>query len=400
MSASTISAEELFAESNDRFHRLKLISWWDQELLFRSRVLVVGAGALGNEIIKNLALLGVGNLFIADMDTIENSNLSRSVLYRESDCGRPKAEVAAEVARSIFPRMRTRAFCGNVVYDLGLGVYEWADVVISGLDNREARLEMNRACHKTNKTYIDGAIEQLDGVARVFRPDGPCYECTMNKRDWELLDMRRSCALLTRDQMLEGKVPTTPTVSSIIAAVEVQEAIKLLHGREAMAGKGFAYMGLTNDSYVVEYQRKDDCYSHDHFDTITSYPGSAADTTWRQLLEASRAKLGPEAVIDLNTDILVSLACQKCGKQEPLLRSLGKVTQKEGRCPTCGEARELETISAVYGDEALCDRTLAESGIPAFDIVTARDGDNRVHWRLEADRQKALGGLADGTPLP
>ena len=70
----------------------------------RARALVVGAGALGNEIVKNLALLGWGNVLIADMDRIENSNLSRSILYRESDNGQFKAEVAARVvARSIPP---------------------------------------------------------------------------------------------------------------------------------------------------------------------------------------------------------------------------------------------------------------------------------------------------------
>jgi molybdopterin/thiamine biosynthesis adenylyltransferase len=85
----------------DRFQRFRLIGWWDQERLSRAKVLVIGAGALGNEIIKNLALLGVGHLFIADLDRIENSNLSRSILYRAADNGRFKAETAARAARDI-----------------------------------------------------------------------------------------------------------------------------------------------------------------------------------------------------------------------------------------------------------------------------------------------------------
>ncbi|CAN5451589.1 hypothetical protein BH10PLA1_BH10PLA1_10940 [soil metagenome] len=78
----SISIADANAAEEDRFHRFKLIGWWDQAKLARSKVLVIGAGALGNEIIKNLALLGVGHVMIADKDTIENSNLSRSVLYR------------------------------------------------------------------------------------------------------------------------------------------------------------------------------------------------------------------------------------------------------------------------------------------------------------------------------
>src|SRR5690242_16912140 len=125
---------------DDRFGRFRLIGWWDQARLSRAKVLVIGAGALGNEILKNLALLGVGNVLVADMDRIENSNLSRSVLYRAKDNGEYKATVAARAAKDIYPEMKVVAFNGNVVYDLGVGVFRWADVVLGGLDNREARL--------------------------------------------------------------------------------------------------------------------------------------------------------------------------------------------------------------------------------------------------------------------
>ena len=213
------------AES-DRFDRFRLISWWDQQRLRAARVAVIGAGALGNEIVKNLALLGIGNVLVADMDRIEASNLSRSVLFRASDCGKYKAEVAVAAAKQIYPDQNARAFVGNVVYDLGLGVFRWADVIIGGLDNREARVAINRAAARCGKTWIDGAIERLDGIARVFTPaTGPCYECTMTAIDWEMLEARRSCALLTREQMQDGKVPTTPTTSSVVAGIQCQEAV-------------------------------------------------------------------------------------------------------------------------------------------------------------------------------
>jgi molybdopterin/thiamine biosynthesis adenylyltransferase len=133
------------AAAEDRFARLRLIGWWDQERLARARVVVIGAGALGNEIVKNLALLGLRNVFVADRDQIENSNLSRSILFRERDCGRPKAVVAAERAAEIYPEIRVQPFAGNIVYDLGQGIYHWADVILGGLDNREARVAINLA---------------------------------------------------------------------------------------------------------------------------------------------------------------------------------------------------------------------------------------------------------------
>jgi molybdopterin/thiamine biosynthesis adenylyltransferase len=81
--------------SEDRFARFRQIQWWDQGKLANARVLLIGAGAIGNEVIKNLALLGVGHVAIADMDRIEQSNLSRSVLFNASDDGKHKATVAA-----------------------------------------------------------------------------------------------------------------------------------------------------------------------------------------------------------------------------------------------------------------------------------------------------------------
>src|SRR5712691_6559837 len=72
----------------DRFSRLRLIPWWDEHRIQNTRVLVVGAGALGNEVLKNLALLGFQKIAIVDLDRIEESNLSRAVLYRTSDVGR------------------------------------------------------------------------------------------------------------------------------------------------------------------------------------------------------------------------------------------------------------------------------------------------------------------------
>src|SRR5437773_7072438 len=183
------------AERDDRFHRFKLIGWWDQNKLARAKIVVIGAGALGNEIVKNLALLGIGNLFIADKDRIENSNLSRSVLYRESDAGEFKATVAARAAKEIYPQMNVAAFNGDIVHDLGLGVFRWADLVIGGLDNREARLAINRACWKVNRPWIDGAIEQITGVAGVFIRDGPGSDGAGWGGDGRLLRLRAWCSL-------------------------------------------------------------------------------------------------------------------------------------------------------------------------------------------------------------
>src|SRR4051812_28960843 len=386
-----ISLHDTTAEEDDRFHRFKLISWWDQNRLRNAKVLVIGAGALGNELLKNLALLGVGNVLVADMDRIENSNLSRSVLYRARDNGQLKATAAARAAKEIYPDINVHAFNGNVVYDLGLGVFRWADVVLGGLDNREARLAINRACWKLNRPWIDGAIEAIQGTARVFVPDGPaqaapCYECTMSETDWRLLNLRRSCNLLTRQEMQNGKTPTTPTISSIIAGVQTQEAVKLLHGLESFPGKAWVFVGLSADSYTVEFQRKHDCFSHEPLDEIISLDARADTLTVRELLDLARERLGASAEIEMGRDILEKLVCPKCHGSETMFASLGKVTADKAWCPTCADVRrDVVTFHKIRGNEPFVDHTLASIGVPAFDILIARAGGRSIGFELSGD---------------
>ncbi len=390
------AGQRITIEDDDRFARFQLIGWWDQTRLASARALLIGVGAIGNELLKNLALLGVGHVLIADLDRVENSNLSRSVLFREEDRGRDKVAAAADRARALYPGMRIQPFRGNIVYDLGLGVYRWADIILGGLDNREARVAINQSTARVGKLWIDGAIERLDGVARVFHPaTGPCYECTMNENDWKMLEMRRSCALLSRSEMEAGKVPTTPTTSSVIAGIQAQEAVKHLHGLPTLAGRGFVFEGLHHQSYVVTYQQREDCPAHEAFDPIESLDESVWSTRAGEFLARVQRDLGPAALIETNQDLLRALSCEACGVEEPCYASLGKVTESQGRCPKCGAHRApriYHTIDA--GSGPILERTLGELGVPAWDILGGRVGMNARYYEFRGDREAVLGPLA------
>src|SRR5580692_16654 len=97
----------------------------------------------------------------------------------------------------------------------------------------------------------------------------------MSDTDWRLLQARRSCNLLSREQMETGHTPTTPTISSIIAGVQCQEAVKLLHGLPTIQGRGWVFDAHSTEAYTVEYQRKADCYSHETLGEIISLDGGA-----------------------------------------------------------------------------------------------------------------------------
>lgn len=385
---------DLNIEEN-RYSRLELIPWWNQELLHNSTVMVVGAGAIGNELIKNLALLGVGKIVIVDMDKIEQTNLTRSILYRMKDVGKYKSQAAAEAAMDINPDVKAICLNQNIVTDIGLGVFRSMDIVLGGLDNREARLAINQSCYKVNKPWIDGAIEVLNGFARVFVPPGPCYECTMTETDWKLINKRKSCALLTHDEMLEGKTPTTPTSSSIIAGVQVQEMLKILHNDRnlpTLAGKGYVFNGLTHDSFVVEYQLKDDCMSHDLYDNIKEMDWSAREVSIKDVLNQAAKDLGDGAIIEFDRDIATTATCV-CGHTKDIFNTVNRLRGKDIVCEKCGKSMQFETIHTINGEEDFLDKKLYDIGIPLYHIIAVRKGMKYVYYELSKDKNEVLGGL-------
>jgi molybdopterin/thiamine biosynthesis adenylyltransferase len=374
----------LIIDDSDRYGRLRLISWWRQEKLAAAKILVVGAGALGNEVLKNLALLGAGRVFVIDFDAIETTNLTRSVLFRAGDAGRSKAEAAANAVRALNPDVKVRPLNGNVITDLGLGVFADMDVVIGCLDNREARLWINRQCWKVGKPWVDGAIQEISGVVKVFVPPASaCYECGMTEADYRLLNLRYSCPLLRREDIAEGKVPTAPTIASMIAALEVQEALKILHGLPVQAGSAFVFNGESNNFYTTRFQRKEDCLSHETYPPPKGVPFGAS-TPAADLLKAME---GTSLLLD--RDLLVSLTCA-CGQKKPVLRPLILVSQKEGMCASCGQAMRPEIIHEVEGSNPIANEPLGKLGVAPFDIVKVKSARGISFARLDADRAATL----------
>jgi len=378
--------DDLFRiDDEDRYGRLRLISWWRQERLRAARVLVVGAGALGNEIVKNLALVGVGLILVIDLDDVEASNLSRSVLFRASDAGRPKAEVAAERAAELNPEVAIRGIKGDVITDVGLGVFASMDVVIGGLDNREARLWVNRQCWKVGTPWVDAGIQEIQGVVRVFvPPDSACYECGMTNRDYQLLNLRYSCPLLRREDLLEGKVPTAPTIASMMAAFEVQEALKLIHGLEVQAGCLHVFNGIANSFYTTRLTRREDCLSHESYPEPTR-TGLSHRSPANTLLERARAELEGPRVLALDRDLVLAIEWPQSGKRVEVLRPRSHVRQAELADPETGAVGLPMLADSVPEGSELAGRALADLGIPPYDIVRVQGPGASAFFLLDGD---------------
>jgi len=375
----------------DRLGTFDFISWWDRESVEAAKVLVVGAGALGNEVAKNLALMGMGHVYIIDFDTIEAANLSRSPLFRESDTGRRKAEVAAARAKELNPNIHVQYLHGDVTTQLGLGIVRRMDVIIGCLDNREARLAVNRYAYWMNKTWVDGAIQELLGLVRVFVPgEGACFECSLTEQARRDLAVRYSCPLLARQNILLGKVPTTPTIASIIGAMQSQEALKIINQMPIEPGKVIHFNGMVNEMHTTAYRPRQDCESHWIYGEVSELPLRAQSTTIAELLNIAHSELGPEAVIELDQELILALECSNCQTSEQVLQPITEVSFEAAHCPNCGNLRETHMTHSITGGENFLNRTLASVGVPPLHILRAYNAQEYRFYELTGDLDEAL----------
>lgn len=377
--------------TDNRYSRFELITWWDQNILKNAGILVAGCGALGNEIVKNLAMLGIGNICVVDMDKVEKSNLTRSVLFRKEDEGKSKAEVIAKRAKEINDEINIKYFDGNI-FNLGLGVFKSFDLIIGGLDNREARLFINQSCWKINKPWIDGAIEVLNGVARMFiPPDNQCYECTMSETDYMLINKRKSCMLLGIDEIMEGKIPTTPTIASIIAGVQVQEAIKYLHKRDDLIllnGKGFIFNGSINDSYIVEYQKNENCPSHYTFNNIQKIDKYFNEAKLSDIIDFGKKYFNDESfVVEFNNEVVYELADESKKEVKEYFGNLNLMSVKDVKLED-GNILKIKSFHNLNSNSGLLkkliNKTLGELKIPYNDIIILRKDENEVYIEFDS----------------
>nr|WCZ58674.1 SUMO-activating enzyme subunit 2 [Seculamonas ecuadoriensis] len=148
-------------------------------LLRTSHVLVVGAGGIGCELLKDLVLAGFTRIFIIDLDTIDLSNLNRQFLFRQHHIGRAKAEVARESALVFNPDADITARCGNIKDpQYGIEFFSQFSIVMNALDNLDARRHVNRMCLAASVPLVEsGTAGFLGQVQPILKGESECYEC-------------------------------------------------------------------------------------------------------------------------------------------------------------------------------------------------------------------------------
>jgi adenylyltransferase/sulfurtransferase len=375
--------------TRDRYHSLALSSVWELEVVRGARALVVGAGALGNEVGKNLAMMGVRSVVVADKDVVEVANLTRSVFFKESDHGAPKAETLAHRLRELNPDLRTLALDGDIEDTLGLGLVRRMDMIFSCLDNRLARRTVNRMCQKLAKPWVDGSMENLLGDVTVFLPDsGPCYECTLNSLDEEIMAKATACRGVALQNIKLGRVPTISTMGSIIAALQVQEGVKLLHGdlQLSPANQRLVVNCQINDFYTVRNERREACKGHFRFGDITEVmQWTSAGTTPREIIERYERDTGRPGHLSLGHEIILGVKCEVCGTTEMFERARRGLSVVEATCPACDELRFRVSKNVISTADENSVWTLERLGVPRLDVLEVRGGAGSRWYELTGD---------------
>lgn len=216
---------------DNRYLRHRQIPGFSQEAVQALRVLVIGAGAIGNEVVKNLVLLGAGRITVFDKDRVERHNLTRSVLLHEDDIGCMKAEALAQRAMRLNRDCLVQAVVGDIHETLTIAHLRRADVLICGADNFEARIRTNQACLLMGVAWVNAAIDSRHASVDTYPFDAEqapaCYECSLPQSVYEKLAQRQSCGGLMRAALADKVMPTTTITTSLAGALAVNEALRL-----------------------------------------------------------------------------------------------------------------------------------------------------------------------------
>lgn len=379
-----------------------LLSWFRKDKVKNARVLVAGAGALGNEVVKDLALFGVGHIYVVDYDQIEISNLTRSVLFREEDAYNHsyKADVVAKRAMEINPQIKVTPIVGNLFSEVGFGLYRAVDVVIGCLDSRMARYLLNRLCMRAGKTWIDGSIENLTGAVKVYTPGINCYECGLSREEFNIIMLRTGCADVVRAQTSAGRVATTPISASIIGAMQVQEAMKIIHldsvdnsQFKTLQGKMLRYEGMTNSVNIYKYSSwKNNCPAHEQWQNIMEGKELSATMTVEDVFKHLKSMLNVNALeINMrNNKFIDKIVSDKPEKEFNVMVPESKL---DDYINNNDELRKLsyrtlfhksfyENVDADFPYKEL---TLQQIGIPLFDVIQVSTDKGQYFVELTGD---------------
>ncbi len=221
-----------------------------QKKMKKARVLVIGAGGLGAPALQYLAAAGVGTIGVIDDDEVENANLQRQVIHRDTDIGMPKVFSAQQAMQAQNPNVTVLPYHRRLTDEIAADLFADFDLILDGTDNFDTRYLANRTAVALGKPLISGALWQWEGQLSVFDPanDAPCYQCIFPEAPAP--GLAPSCA----EAGVIGPLP------GVVGSMMAVEAIKVITGAgQALRGEMLIYDALYGESRKITLSRRADC---------------------------------------------------------------------------------------------------------------------------------------------
>src|SRR6185437_14671911 len=217
--------------TNAYLHSRSVLAGYDPARLLDARVLVVGLGALGQNVVQNLALVGVGQLMLVDFDDFEGHNATRSPFFpthaEVEQFGAGKATTVAHRAAQVSTASDARVYyCAELIQELGDGAVNWADVVVSAFDSTTARAWLAERSRLLARPMVEGGFSGPVFNLSAFAPDaGACYRCGRPGRESSM-----SCTAYALAAEQANIVPAIQTSAAVLGGYLAEQVIQILHG--------------------------------------------------------------------------------------------------------------------------------------------------------------------------
>ncbi len=349
-----------------RFARQAPIEGWRQESLAEATAVIVGAGALGNEVVKNLALAGLGRFVLCDDDVVAESNLNRALAFGLCDVGRAKVDVVASAIARWNPAAKVEVRTTRHLSGLGLGELADAQIVVSCLDSRKSRLDLLERCARVDAPLVDGGTGPWSGEVRVRTDlDQGCYSCTLSPFDRSVSDVPRSCLEIDEPGPAQASIATTALVASWMTVAVLRTIFRV-----PLPYRLLRIDAASGTTTPVALRRDPECPNH----RVLPAPERLSAISVRSRVRELLAALPDGSDVRSWTPIEVRRRCLRC--QAPLPGSSGSVGP--ATCDACG-ARHRHRESTILADAAP-DAVLADLGIAPEEILPIVSTEGAFSW--------------------
>jgi molybdopterin/thiamine biosynthesis adenylyltransferase len=382
---------------NEIFSRERLAGY-EPERLAQSVALIVGAGALGQNVALNLALSGVGEIRIVDRDEFEPHNRTRSPLFplpeEQARYGLDKSRAVAVKLRPLMTAARPLVrYARAWIQALGDGAFKDVSVILACVDKPSARAYLSDKARLHGIPLIEAGFDAADISLSCFPAvrgqeahDAPCWRCA--NQETEVGGGLFSCAAYARQADEAGFIPAIQNAAATLAGLQAEAAVLSLH-EENRSPLEFRAMDLnirTGLSRVIKLSTDPFCPGlHRTLDAVPNKLGTSAGDTVEQLMKEVSEFLGGSACVELESPLVWTAACQKCTKMVDVRSPMWQWAMSL-RCQSCQGAFPLAVeemtdtplihyyLDSESPDEIL-KATCAEMGFPPLALIETSVGD-------------------------